>query len=176
MSKRTELIRTHTPPSPEMEERFWQYVDKQECWNWTAATNFGYGVFTIKSVAVFAHRFIYEWLIGPVPNGYDVDHICHNRDKENCPGGAKCLHRKCVNPAHLEAVKPAVNRSRGITERPNNGNHWSSRTHCGHGHKFTPENTYIRMKDGKFWKRECRTCNRERVRKCMNSETTKKKH
>ena len=40
-----------------------------------------------------AHRIAYEAFVGPIPEGYQVDHVCHNRD-EACPGGFTCLHRQ----------------------------------------------------------------------------------
>lgn len=51
-----------------------------------------------SQVRVRAHRFAYELFVGPIPSGYDIDHVCRNR--------------RCVNPAHLEAVPGDVNRSR----------------------------------------------------------------
>lgn len=166
LSKKTLTIRANIPPSSSVEERFWSKVDKQnECWIWQGSATNGYGAFALThSTIVLAHKFSYEWLKGPVPDGYQVDHLCHNLDI-SCEGGVTCLHRRCLNPDHLEAVLPAVNRARGITARPNAGRHWSERTHCGHGHEYTAENTYIRLRNGKFWARSCRTCNRDRVRK-----------
>lgn len=41
---------------------------------------------------------------------------------------------------------------------------WKARTHCGHGHEFTPENTAPRP-DSSAGARRCRTCKRERARR-----------
>jgi len=74
-------------------ERFWAKVDKSgDCWIWTAyVLPVGYGQFGIrKTKMALAHRYAYEDAIGPIPDGLDIDHMCHNR--------------KCVNPAHLRAV------------------------------------------------------------------------
>ncbi len=49
---------------------------------------------------------------GKIPNGYNIDHLCHNVDK-TCMGGNLCKHRRCVNPEHLEAVTAKVNVRRG---------------------------------------------------------------
>jgi len=93
-----------------------------------------------------AHRVAYELLIGQIPQGLHLDHLCHTRDMA-CPGGPVCLHRRCINPAHLEPVAGLENTIRG-------GN--SRKTRCNNGHEFTPANTL--MDRGK---RSCRACNRD---------------
>jgi hypothetical protein len=86
-------------------ERFWSKVDASaSCWVWTAATaGQGYGKFTLssdgKSTYPYAHRHSWELLVGPIPDGMTLDHLCKNR--------------KCVNPDHLEVVTQAVNCLRG---------------------------------------------------------------
>lgn len=100
-------------------ERFWRFVVKasdEGCWTWLGSTLRGYGHFRLTGRQnVLAHRFAYEALVGPVPDGHQLDHLCHSRDAA-CPGGA-CPHRSCVNPAHLEPVSASVNalrRERGL--------------------------------------------------------------
>ena len=57
------------------------------CHNWIGAKVYGYGKFwDNKSYRV--HRWIYEYLNGPIPEGLIVRHKCHNPS--------------CVNPEHLE--------------------------------------------------------------------------
>lgn len=51
-----------------------------------------------------------------VPDGHVPDHTCHNGDPR-CPGGRACLHRRCVNLLHLEAVTSAANTTRGAQRR-----------------------------------------------------------
>lgn len=61
------------------------------CHVWTGArTSAGYPEFTVGGVTSYAHRWAYEHAVGPVPDGYDVHHICRNH--------------ACVNVDHLEAL------------------------------------------------------------------------
>lgn len=81
------------------EARFWSKVDASGmCWEWTEATSAGYGQLKVARHWVYAHRFAYELLIGPIPDGLDLDHLC--------------LNAICVNPDHLEPVSRAENRRR----------------------------------------------------------------
>lgn len=118
-------------------------VKPDGCWNWpgTLRTD-GYGLFAGK----LAHRVVYEALVGPIPEGLELDHLCRNHS--------------CVNPWDLEPVTHEENIRRG--ESP-----WAQKarqTHCKYGHEFTPENTYRRGDTGS---RMCRKCHmlKERVRK-----------
>lgn len=120
--------------------RFIAKVDKSDaCWLWRAATRGGgYGAFWLNGRHVPAHRFAYEALIGPVPDGLHLDHLCRNRS--------------CVNPDHLEPVTCQENLLRSpVTFQGTN----ARKTHCDHGHEFTPENTY-EYRGG----RKCRACMR----------------
>lgn len=87
-----------------------------ECWMWTASlTSRGYGQVWIGGKNRRAHRVIYELFNGPIPDGLDLDHLCHNAD-DSCPGGTSCPHRACVRPSHQEPATRAVNLQRGRTE------------------------------------------------------------
>lgn len=136
------------------------------CWKWTGAhRSTGYGVWR----GTAAHRVIYELLVGPIPEGLELDHLCHNADL-TCPGRA-CPHRGCVNPAHLEPTTGAINRRRG------RGN--AAKTHCPSGHEYTPENTYYRK--GRKSGRMCLKCSRrstharEKVRLATDPEFAQRK-
>jgi hypothetical protein len=119
-------------------ERFWEKVDKSGgCWEWTAYKRQGYGRFSMPGGPVLAHRLAWLMLIGPIPAGLVLDHLCRN------PG--------CVNPAHLEPVTPGVNVMRGTGPIAAN----ATKTHCPAGHPYDR----ISAK-----RRECRTCDRDRHR------------
>lgn len=130
------------------EERFMEKVVPlpNGCWLWDRAMQSrGYGSFSFggRGKSVLAHRWSYEHYVGPIPLGFELDHVCHSNDL-TCPGG-KCIHRLCVNPAHLEPVTARVNNRRGVRAR---------RTECTNGHPYTPENT-ITKRNGT---RNCRSC------------------
>jgi hypothetical protein len=110
------------------------------CWLWTAAIkDDGYGVFGLGRSGFGAHVVAYRWFVGAIPDGLQVDHLCR--------------HRRCVNPAHLEAVTRIENVKRFI----------ATRTHCQRGHAVTPENT-IRLYSGKGVKANaCLACHRLRL-------------
>ncbi|MFI5649963.1 HNH endonuclease signature motif containing protein [Streptomyces anulatus] len=93
-----------------------------------------------------AHRVAYELLVGPIPSGLHLDHLCHTEDA-SCPGGPACLHRRCINPRHLDPVTNAENAARSVNAR---------KTHCTNGHEFTAANTRIDRGH-----RVCRACDRE---------------
>lgn len=97
-----------------LEERLARYVDRSgECWQWTGSIDpHGYGRTERDGKDAYAHRWMYEEMVGPIPAGFDLDHICHNMDQE-CPGGRSCRHRSCVNPAHLLPSTRSDNLRRG---------------------------------------------------------------
>lgn len=123
-----------------LEARFWAKVRKSDgCWEWTGALVRGYGRVNVQSlpsrrkVTALAHRVSYELLVGLIPDGLHLDHLCRNT--------------RCVRPDHLEAVSQQENNRR------------ARKTHCLRGHPFDEANTY-RRKDRN--ERMCRTCHRER--------------
>lgn len=124
------------------------HVDPESgCWLWTASLNkYGYGQFRVRPRTRGAHRVAYEALIGPIPEGMQLDHLCRVR--------------RCVNPAHLEPVTMAVNIARGDVEARYEWNR--AKTHCPQGHPYSATNTYH---DPARPHRICRACSREASRR-----------
>lgn len=97
------------------------------CLVWTGPMHsrepYGYAHFDGRPQLV--HRVAYEAWVGPIPDGHVIDHLCENT--------------RCIEPTHLEAVQSGVNVLRG--------NGWGAKnarkTHCPHGHEYTPENTRV---------------------------------
>lgn len=88
-------------------ERFWEKVNKEGhngCWIWTAYLDpYGYGIFLHEGKRVRAHRFAYELLVGPIPEDYDVVHVCKIKE--------------CVNASdsnHLSARLAKTQRGRRV--------------------------------------------------------------
>lgn len=138
--------RGHLVPQTRTVDEFWNSVlinstgyGTDACWTWQGAhTKSGYAMATLNYKRHYLHRFAYERLIGAVPAGLELDHLCRNRG--------------CFNPAHLEPVTHAENMRRG---------HWGRKTECPQGHPYDAENTRINASNGG---RECRTCVRARKR------------
>jgi hypothetical protein len=115
------------------------------CWFWTGRYNgFGYGLVGSHATQKVAHRMVYEFLVGPVPEGLTLDHLCRNRP--------------CVNPAHLEPVAFRENVLRGVGPTAEN----ARKTHCRHGHELAGEN--LLMVGPEHTRRECRACDLARAR------------
>jgi hypothetical protein len=98
----------------------------------------GYGQMGIKGRPYLTHKLAYEWLIGEVPSGLELDHICRNK--------------KCLNTEHLEPVTHSENLiRRGLKGKKINK---PERTHCRRGHRLTVENIYMRKNGVK----QCQIC------------------
>lgn len=127
--------------------RIWSQVvqDSGGCWIFTGSLNAaGYGQIGVggRGQALRTrgcHRVMYEEVLGAVPAGLTLDHLCRNR--------------ACCNPWHLEPVTSGENVLRGESVPARN----ARKTHCKWGHEFTPENTYTG-----YIGRSCRRCHADR--------------
>lgn len=114
----------------------------------------GYGNFGMrvgsKHKTLLVHRYVYEELVGPIPTGKQLDHLCRVR----------C----CVNPAHLEIVTNRENAIRGLGPTLARQRQ-VSKTHCPQGHEYSPENTIHRDSKKKGKSRHCRECHKSYMNK-----------
>lgn len=114
------------------------------CWRWTGYVNpEGRGTIKVDYKPWLAYRLGYVLLVGPIPEGLTLDHLCVNPN--------------CVNPDHLEPVTGGENSLRGRGPAANN----KRKTHCIRGHEFAGDNLYIKP-DGR---RRCRTCSADAQRR-----------
>lgn len=106
------------------------------CWVWTGAVtgSMGYGSFYMNGRKEVAHRAAYMLYVGPIPDGFDLDHLCRNP--------------LCANPEHVEPV----------TQAENNRRQGEAVTHCPAGHPYDEKNTYHKPRKGGGFGRYCRRC------------------
>ena len=107
-----------------------------DCVLWEGTiTRSGYGAKKIAGRVYTAHRLAWEAEKGPIPEGYELHHVCGNR--------------ACVNLAHLELLTRLEHRRKHLGPRATG----HPQTHCKHGHAFDEANTYV-------WRgvRHCRKC------------------
>ena len=122
---------------------FWLQVDRtSECWIWNGRRiRRGYGNIRYRTRPTCTHRLVYQTLVGEIPEGFVLDHLCRNPP--------------CCNPAHLEPVTDYENIMRGVGLGALN----ARKTTCAKGHELTP-------RKGTTW-RACLVCNRARNRKAI---------
>jgi hypothetical protein len=111
--------RGHTPPIERVFARL-DMSDPDACWVWPGSKNDrGYGNVGDGSgggkQTLLVHRLVYEALVGSIPEGLTLDHLCRNPP--------------CVNPLHLEPVTHRENCRRAAGE------------FCKRGHPFDDANT-----------------------------------
>lgn len=119
-------------------------IDTNGCWLWIGSLHpNGYASTTQGSRRSrdYIHRIAYRAIIGPIPLGKELDHLCRVRH--------------CFNPQHLEPVTRIENVRRGIGPAIL-GRLNGSKTHCIRGHAFDEYNTRLRPTGG----RDCRACAR----------------
>ncbi len=111
------------------------------CWVWRGSKDrAGYGRISHARENALVHRLAYELLVGPIPDGLTLDHLCRNR--------------ACYNPEHLEPVTNKENVLRGVSPSAQH----AKKTHCPRGHPYAGDNLYVARRGN----RGCRTCQRAR--------------
>lgn len=103
----------HTPASIALHVRRNIAPGDGGCWLWTRSKSpDGYGWASYRNRTHQAHRLVYTFVYGSVPDGMHLDHLCRVRH--------------CVNPDHLEPVTPRENLLRGDTATA-----WRKCQRCG---------------------------------------------
>jgi hypothetical protein len=106
------------------------------CWAWTGCLNSsGYGCVGIDGKRLLSHRAAYTLLVGQIPAGLQLDHLCRNIT--------------CCNPGHLDPVTGKTNCERSDP---------ATKLRCINGHPLVGPNLYIKSLPNGLTKRECRTC------------------
>ena len=123
--------------------RMFKHLEVGDCWEWVGSKTNGYGRVQVDKRTLYTHRVMWGELVGPIPLGMHLDHLCRNR--------------ACCNPDHMEAVRPVENTRRG------EGN--ARKQRCPNGHAYEGDNLYIWVDKRGYEHRYCRRCNIERNRR-----------
>jgi hypothetical protein len=138
-------------------DRIWQQLweridfdddDPERCWEWQGARNKkGYGMCSWyrPGHSRLVHRFVYEQINGPIPEGLRVLHTCDNPP--------------CCNPMHLTLGTVAQNQQDMVERGRSKARHWGKGGICVNGHPWD-ENEYIVRRH-----RICKTCKADDQRK-----------
>lgn len=133
---------------------FWAKVDQSNptsCWIWQGTKDpKGYGHFRLDGKIRSAHRLAYELLVGPIPDGWILHHICENPS--------------CVRAG--EHVIPVERHTHTVDLSPRTvAAQYAGGGSCKHGHPFDENNTRIAIceKYPNGHARRCRTCERLRL-------------
>lgn len=114
---------------------------RDECWEYPVRPYHRYGYICAEGRRWLSHRVVYEALVGPIPEGNELDHRCRNR--------------ACVRPSHLEPVTHQENMRRAPHIAAQ-----LARTHCPNGHPYDAANT---RRHGN--RRQCIACHKARIPK-----------
>lgn len=87
------------------------------CWLWVRSCSpDGYGWASFRNRTYQAHRLAYSLVVGEIPDGMQLDHLCRVR--------------RCIRPDHLEPVLPSENLERSPYTPAGMGR-------CVMGHEFS---------------------------------------
>lgn len=140
--------------------RFYSKValpNENGCMLWLGArTPNGYGQLTVGGKRVSAHRMAYELMVGPIPEGLEIDHV----------KARGCKSRSCCAIEHLDLVTKAENIRRGDAGVNN-----AVKSHCPSGHPYSESNTYVLPSRPNA--RYCRACKKEREQRLRDSAKSK---
>ena len=132
--------------SPDQQLERAKVVTTEGCWLYRRADRYGmvyHGRLDGRRwIQEAAHRYAYRTMVGPIPDGYDIDHLCRVKG--------------CFNPDHLEPVTHRENIVRG--ESPIAGN--AKRALCPKGHEYV----WVSYKN-RPPHRVCRECAKQTTRK-----------
>jgi len=125
------------------------------CWEFTGyRLDSGYGRAAMDGQLWLTHRLVWTLLVGDIPAGRELDHLCKNKP--------------CCNPEHLEPVTRGENIRRGpqvgikaARER--------AKTHCPASHPYDDANTYWTRQGH----RQCRKCKSEAIIRYSQSNRQK---
>lgn len=146
----TDLTPPHGLPRPDdtelqladlFYERFAHRTEFADCWEWQGCTTGGYGSLTIRNRTATAHRWAWTLLVGPIPDGIQLDHLCRVRH--------------CVNPDHLELVTPEAHADRRAVKSPKIRYGDGNVPICKRGHALASDADWIIRRVGN---RQCRKC------------------
>lgn len=136
------LPQNHARTNEEMADHLLshRHITEGGCWEWTGLlSKSGYGKIKWRTYGdLRVHRVAAAlWMDTTITDTRRVLHHCDNR--------------KCFNPNHLFL---GTDKDNQVDCSRKGRHHNAKKTHCKHGHEFTPENTW-KEKNGS---RHCRTC------------------
>ncbi len=141
----------HLWPKTPLEDRLVYHSKRDEkgCLLWTGQLNHdGYGIIRVGKKEKLAHRAAYEHLVGAVPKGLELDHLCRVRH--------------CINIDHLEPVSHAVNCERGTPNYAAAVKRASElrlqNTQCTNGHPYTEQSVRYGTDGRGYQYRVCKIC------------------
>lgn len=124
-----------------IQDYFWSRVSPEPnsgCWLWAGTLSHGYGEIRFRGRRpIRAHRFSWELINGPIPDGLVIDH-------------RHCRMKCCVNPIHMALCTLAEN----VAQPDGSVGKQLARTHCPQGHLYSTGNTRFQPNG----RRMCRTC------------------